>query len=254
MATSAELASISQSAIKEWKVISSTGTPAATVGDILQQIIKTSAGSVSTTWFNMTQSSLFLVAPVVSSLQENSQSTVNKPKNRWQLSTTTYLATLGTSATEKYAVIRNTNSFAVRIQSLELAMYTGKGYTSGDRLWYSLRSFIQTGVTALAGGTAQSVTKQAPGGIFSNDATIILSQAFTSVTSTFSSVVSSFYMAGTSDGASTSQPIAPFSSMNQKWAEGLVIPGGGSLTIEGSALASLTSNSYMQVACVLVEE
>jgi hypothetical protein len=53
---------------KEWFCRVATGTPLAAVGDRLVQVVKNNGGTLVTTWFNMTQSALFTVAPVVANL------------------------------------------------------------------------------------------------------------------------------------------------------------------------------------------
>ena len=71
MATAQELASLANAGDKEWVVQSTTGTPAAAPGQVVTQTIQTINGVASVVWFNNTTSTIFTVAPVVTSLREN---------------------------------------------------------------------------------------------------------------------------------------------------------------------------------------
>jgi hypothetical protein len=69
-----------ESVQKEWKVkTAGTGT---VVGDILIQAIKSNAGTINVTWFNLTQGTLLGTAPTISSLVENNQSGQVLPANQ----------------------------------------------------------------------------------------------------------------------------------------------------------------------------
>jgi hypothetical protein len=68
LATELNGSTFSDSIQKEWKCVTATGTPTAAVGDILIQSIKSNNNTINVTWFNMTTSTLFTVAPVVTNL------------------------------------------------------------------------------------------------------------------------------------------------------------------------------------------
>jgi hypothetical protein len=57
-----------ESVSKNWKVLSGTGLPAATIGDKLTQTIKNNGGVVSQTWFNMSQGYVFTTNPTINNL------------------------------------------------------------------------------------------------------------------------------------------------------------------------------------------
>jgi hypothetical protein len=112
---------------KEWKVVTATGTPTATVGDILLQTIKSNAGTVSVTWFNMTQSTLFTVAPTIANLTENSNKGTDLPngqngRQEWSMYTSGLVAASSGSA----AGIVNTLTYNI---STGTTVTTGVTYT-----------------------------------------------------------------------------------------------------------------------------
>ena len=56
---------------KEWKVTATTGTPAAATGDIVHQVLRRNGNNILTSWFNITSSQLFTIAPAIANLTEN---------------------------------------------------------------------------------------------------------------------------------------------------------------------------------------
>jgi hypothetical protein len=75
----------------DWYCRVATGTPAAAIGDKIVQTIKNNGGTVSVNWFNVTQSVLFSVSPIVANLS------LTPIKTFWSWSANVNGMTCGTS-------------------------------------------------------------------------------------------------------------------------------------------------------------
>jgi hypothetical protein len=139
-----------ESVQKEWKVISSTGTPTAAVGDIVLQTIKNNAGTVGVTWFNMTTSTIFTVAPVVANLSQNTNTGMElagtqNGRQSWSMTAAGFSPVSGTAVscvqTTDNTVLSAQTSYTVPAGKRLRITYIGLSQTASSTLASNTRNF-----------------------------------------------------------------------------------------------------------------
>jgi hypothetical protein len=222
-------------------------------GERLLQVLKNNGGVAGVAWFNIDQSTALATAPTPAQIQANlgiwlapSVPASYKPKNKWIVTmpnSTPGSASAFGSSSYTFA-IRNTNSFAARIISLEMSARMVSG--ANTNLPYSARMF--TGTTSYSGSTTALSVINAK--TYTSDSSLTAAFMPTGLTGTPVEV-------GMGNMQIVPYNAASFATGNTsaKWADGLIIPAGGMLAIQGAAgFSSPPSTTYPDFACVLTDE
>lgn len=227
------------------------------VGERLIQVVRNVGGVYQEVWFNTDQKTILATAPTQALIASNLGYSNLYARPEWK-SRRKWIVGNAVNALAAspytYFAIRNTNTFPVRVVSLNLQLISTTAPAVNTSTWnVNTIIYMYTGATSFTGGFTGS-TFTVPG--YVGDGTIIQNCGATAIGGTANNlggcvlpIVS--YIEGATAGITSKTPV----QLSQAWAEGLIIPAGGALVIQNNnGFSGPIANSYSCGTAVLVDE
>jgi roadblock/LC7 domain-containing protein len=227
------------------------------IGDRLIQSIKNIGGVFTESWLNLSQKTVLTTNPTDAIVKSNLSSfssvqfSDKRPVNKWLISGGHSIV----QTSGNVLVVRNTNTFPVRVSSLEMSLLINIQQNALQVINQPVLARVGTGTTSVTPGNPLTCTKVTGNGTYVNDATITCAVGATATSATTFFNVANWVQYAPSYSSSATAGFQPTSHphVSHDWAKGLIIPAGGILDLGSQGFSSWVTSTYAVCAIVLTE-